>query len=160
MALGHDLGIKPHGIEALLKLRLEKGHVIVGQDTDFDSTPRRIDMTWAVNTKKTDANGEIINWVGRSGVLRTDKQPLDKQLCALVMDAPAPLEGVLIRHTDGEYAGYVTSSTWSPLLRKVLMLGWVRLRDGALPEQVVIDGRTATRSTLPFYDKEGARAKA
>ena len=38
MDLGKDLGIKPHGLDALTRLRLEKGHVIVGQDTDFDST--------------------------------------------------------------------------------------------------------------------------
>jgi sarcosine oxidase subunit alpha len=30
--LGHDLGIRPHGLQALFGLRLEKGHVIVGMD--------------------------------------------------------------------------------------------------------------------------------
>ena len=45
-AAGADLGIRPHGLEALLGLRLEKGHVIVGMDTDFDSTPRRLRMGW------------------------------------------------------------------------------------------------------------------
>ena len=50
MAAGDDLGVRPHGLEALLALRLEKGHVIVGMDTDFDSTPRRLGMEWAVRT--------------------------------------------------------------------------------------------------------------
>jgi glycine cleavage system aminomethyltransferase T len=161
MDLGRDLGIKPHGIEALLKLRLEKGHIIVGQDSDFDSTPRRLNHDWAVKMDKP-------FFVGKQALLRTNAIPLDKQLCALEMDGPAPAEGSLIRHIDApvsgaiqpeDYAGYVTSSTWSPVLGKTVMLGWVRLREGALPDRVLIQGREAVRSTAPFYDKEGARAK-
>ncbi|HLO34681.1 MAG TPA: 2Fe-2S iron-sulfur cluster-binding protein, partial [Candidatus Deferrimicrobium sp.] len=39
---GRDLGIRPHGLQALFGLRLEKGHVIVGMDTELDTTPRRL----------------------------------------------------------------------------------------------------------------------
>jgi len=152
MALGTDLGIKPHGIQTLLQLRLEKGHVIVGQDTDFDSTPRRIDMEWAVRLDKAD-------FVGRQAVLRTNKAPLDKQLVGLEMDAPAPVEGAVIWR-GSEYAGYVTSSAQSHALGKAVMLGWVKLFDGVLPTELTIDGRAARRVSLPFYDKEGRRARA
>jgi glycine cleavage system aminomethyltransferase T len=161
MDAGRDLGIRPHGIEALLKLRLEKGHIIVGQDTDFDSTPRRIAHEWAVKLDRVHADGSTQDFVGRQAIMRTNKQPLDKQLCALEMDdRDAPLEGSLINHIDGSYAGYVTSCTWSPALKKTVALGWVRLIDGALPERVVILGKEARRTSAPFYDKEGARARA
>ncbi|MBI3243837.1 MAG: (2Fe-2S)-binding protein [Chloroflexi bacterium] len=152
LELGADLGIKPHGIETLLKLRLEKGHVIVGQDTDFDTTARRIDMEWALKLDKGD-------FVGRQAVLRTNKELLDKQLAGLEMDGPAPLEGAVIWRGD-EYAGYVTSSAYSPVLGKAVMLGWVKLFDGELPAQVVIEGRPARRAAVPFYDKESNRARA
>jgi glycine cleavage system aminomethyltransferase T len=36
---GAALDIRPHGLDALLLLRLEKGHIIVGQDTDFEYYP-------------------------------------------------------------------------------------------------------------------------
>jgi glycine cleavage system aminomethyltransferase T len=75
------------------------------------------------------------------------------------MENPAPFEGSLIYY-GAEYAGYVTSSFASPLLGKSVMLGWLRLFDGSLPEEVVIDGRRARRVALPFYDKEGLRARA
>jgi glycine cleavage system aminomethyltransferase T len=150
--LGRDLGIKPHGIEALLKLRLEKGHLIVGQDTDFDSTPRRVNMEWAVKMDKRD-------FVGRPAIIRTNKIPLDKQLVALEMENPAPLEGEVLWR-NGEYAGYVTSSFQSPVLGRAIMLAWMKLDDGALPASVTIAGRTARRVAAPFYDKEGARARA
>lgn len=152
LELGASLGIKPHGIQTLLQLRLEKGHVIVGQDTDFDSTPKRIDMEWAVKLDKGD-------FVGRQAVLRTDKVSLDKQLVGLEMESPVPLEGAVIWN-GSEYAGYVTSSAFSPALGKVVMLGWVKLFNGALPSELIINGRPARRVSIPFYDKEGRRARA
>ncbi|MCB0160367.1 MAG: aminomethyltransferase family protein, partial [Caldilineaceae bacterium] len=152
MELGADLGVKPHGIDALLKLRLEKGHIIVGQDTDYDSTPRRIRHEWAVKLDKDD-------FVGRQAVVRTNKIPLDRQLVGLEMEGPAPREGALIYH-GGAFAGYVTSSTWSPVLGKAVMLGWLELCDGALPATVTIDGRPARRVDPPFYDPESSRARA
>ena len=64
MAAGSDLGIRPHGLQALFALRLEKGHVIVGMDTEMDSTPRRLNMEWAVKLDKPD-------FIGRTALLRT-----------------------------------------------------------------------------------------
>jgi glycine cleavage system aminomethyltransferase T len=152
MKLGADLGIKPHGIQTLLQLRLEKGHIIVGQDSDFDSTPRRVNMEWAVKLDKQD-------FVGKVAVLRTNKIPLDKQLVGLEMEAPAPIDGTTIWNGEN-YAGYVTSSTYSHILGKVVMLGWVRLVNGELPTVVKVDGREARRVPTPFYDPEGDRARA
>lgn len=149
---GQDLGVRPHGLEALLKLRLDKGHLIVGQDTDFDSTLRRLGCDWAVHLRKP-------AFVGRQAVMRTNRLPLDRQLCGLAMDGPAPAEGATI-WMGSSLAGVVTSSTWSPTLGKAIMLGWVRLKDQALPDEVTINGRTARRVPTPFYDPEGHRARA
>ena len=33
-------------------LRAEKGYIIVGQDTELDSSPRRVNMDWAVKLEK------------------------------------------------------------------------------------------------------------
>ncbi len=151
MELGADLGIRPHGLEALLKLRLEKGHLIVGQDTDFDSTPRRLAHEWAVRLDKDD-------FVGKLALQRTNRIPLNRQLVGLEMDGEAPAEGAVIWH-DGEYAGYVTSSTWSPTLGRSVMLGWLNLIANRLPEKVTIAGREARRVPTPFYDPEGGRAR-
>jgi sarcosine oxidase subunit alpha len=152
LTLGAGLGVRPHGLEALLKLRLEKGHLLVGQDTDFDSSLRRLGCEWAVQLDKP-------AFVGRQAVIRTNRLPLDRQLCGLEMDGAAPDEGATIWN-GAELAGVVTSSTWSPTLGRSLMLGWVRLRDGALPGEVVINGHPARRVATPFYDPEGRRARA
>ncbi len=151
LELGADLGIRPHGLEALLMLRLEKGHIIVGQDTDYDSTPRRIQHEWMVNLEKP-------AFVGRTAIERTNQMPLDKMLVGFTLADGAPAEGAVIWHDD-QYAGHVTSATWSPLLQQGIALGWLRYINGELPTQVTIDGLNAQRVTLPFYDGEGARAR-
>lgn len=153
---GQGLGIRPHGLETLLKLRLEKGHIIVGQDTDMDSTPRRLHHEWAIKLDKP-------AFIGRQAVLRTNKIALDKQLVGMEMVGQpagyAPLEGGVIWH-QGNYAGIVTSATYSPVLGKTVLLGWLYLQNGELPTEVEIEGKTARRVELPFYDKEASRARA
>lgn len=153
LSAGKKFGIRPHGLEVLTLLRLEKGHIIVHQDTDFDSTPRRLDHEWMVKLDKK-------SFIGRQALLRTNALPLDKQLVGFEMEGrEVPVEGSTLWH-DGEYAGWVTSSDYSHGLKKVVMMGQLYLDSGELPEQVEIDGRPARRVPLPFYDKEGARARS
>ncbi|MGB0384806.1 MAG: glycine cleavage T C-terminal barrel domain-containing protein [Ardenticatenaceae bacterium] len=158
--LGQELGIKPHGVQALRTLRLEKGHIIVGQDSDMSSTPRRLHHEWAVKLSKT-------RFIGRQAILRTNKIEQDRMLVGLEMDENVPFEGEMIwldpstssGHRLKEYVGVVTSSSWSPLLGKVIMLAWLNYVDGKLPTEVTINGHTARRVDLPFYDKEATRAR-
>jgi sarcosine oxidase subunit alpha len=149
MELGEPLGIKPHGLQALFGLRLEKGHVIVGQDTELDSSPRRINMDWAVKLDKP-------AFVGRDALLRTASLPDERRLFGFTMDGPAPLEGSVIR-VNGDVVGHVTSSWDSPLLGHAVLLGWQKRMPHA--DVVEIDGREARVSPVPFYDPEGARAR-
>ncbi|MBM3679088.1 MAG: aminomethyl transferase family protein, partial [Actinobacteria bacterium] len=148
---GEPLGIRPHGLEALLALRLEKGHIVHGQDTDLDATPRRLGMGWAVKMDKGD-------FVGRGALERVDRIPLDRMLVGLELDGPAPPEGSVL-WKDGAFVGQVTSARFSPVLARTVMLGWLDLVDGALPEEVEVDGRVARRVPVPFYDPAGERAR-
>ena len=150
MEAGRDLNVTPHGLQALFALRLEKGHVIVGMDTELDSTPRRLDMDWAVKMDKPD-------FVGRTALARTAPLPDERRLFGYTMDGPAPMEGSPIS-ADGRIVGHVTSSFTSPLLGTAVMLGWQKHRPWA--DVVEIDGRPATVTHTPFYDPEGARARA
>jgi glycine cleavage system aminomethyltransferase T len=152
LAAGADLGVRPHGLDALLTLRLEKGHVIVGQDTDFDSTPRRLGMGWAVKMAKPD-------FVGRHALARVDPLPLDRALVGLEIDGEPPLEGTVL-HRDGAVVGHLTSCRRSHALGISIALGWVDVaEDGELPRAIVCDGRIARVVDLPFYDREGARLR-
>ncbi len=152
MDLGADLGVKPHGIDTLFTLRLEKGHIIVGMDTEADSTPRRLGHDWAVKLEKPE-------FIGRQALLRSYAQPLEKKSVGLVMDGPTPEEGSIIRSGDS-YAGYVTSARFSPVLGHVVMLGWVALGAGGEPVgDLSVDDRPVRIAPTPFYDPGGARAR-
>ena len=153
MASGRDLGIRPHGLQALFGLRLEKGHVIVGMDTELDTTPRRLGMDWAVRMEKP-------AFIGRQSLERTAKLEDERRWFGFAMDGEAPLEGSPIRAPggDGEIVGNVTGSWTSPLLGKALILGWQRRRP--FLDTVAIDGREAVVTPTPFYDPEGLRARA
>ena len=52
MEAGRPFGIGPFGVEAQRILRLEKGHIIVGQDTDGLTHPAEANMEWALGKKK------------------------------------------------------------------------------------------------------------
>jgi glycine cleavage system aminomethyltransferase T len=150
MDAGADFGIRPHGLQALFGLRLEKGHVIVGMDTELDSTPRRLGMEWAVKMGKPD-------FVGRAALARTANLPDRRRLFAFTMDGEAPVEGTPISR-DGDVVGHVTSSFTSPGLGRAVLLGWQKQLPFA--DEVTIDERLATVAHPPFYDREGHRARA
>lgn len=150
--LGTELGVAPHGLQTLQTLRLEKGHIIIGMDTEADSTPRRLGMDWAVKMDK----GEF---VGRAALERTAKIPLTKKLVGLAMDGPAPVDGTPVS-IDGALSGYVTSAAWSPTLGSSVMLAWVDLIDGEVPPTVMVGEREARHVPTPFYDPGGDRARA
>jgi len=152
---GADLGIRPHGLQALFGLRLEKGHIIVGQDTELDTSPRRVGMDWAVKMEKAD-------FLGKRSLERTAGLRDERRLLGFTMPGPAPVEGSVIL-SRGEVVGAVTSSFDSPVLGHAVLLGWLRHRlqpDGAPPMDLEIDGRPATVAETPFFDPSGARARA
>lgn len=157
---GRGLGLVPHGLETLKLLRLEKGHIIIGQDTDFDTSPAKVGLGWAVKMDKP-------YFVGRASLERLASIPLIKQLAPIRFNrSSAPDEGAQLMLND-ERIGYLTSSGYSPLLGHPIALGWVNL-DAAqgLPatvEAVSDNGRRRDTGTIakgPFYDREGVRLRA
>jgi sarcosine oxidase subunit alpha len=150
LAAGADVGIRPHGLQALFGLRLEKGHVIVGMDTELDTTPRRLNMDWAVRMEKP-------AFIGRAALERSAKVADERRWFGFAMVGEAPPEGSPI-WADGEIVGNVTGSWTSPLLGKALLLGWQKRTP--FRDRVEIDGREAIVTPTPFYDPEGRRARA
>ena len=116
--LGHYL-IDDEGVEAQRVLRLEKGHIIIGQDTDAMSTPDEVDMAWAIAKKKAFFIG------GRSIELRR-RHPSKRKLVGFTLEgaeSPLPEESNLVLR-GGEMVGFVTSVARSPALGKVIGLAY------------------------------------
>ena len=146
-----DIEVIPHGLDALRLLRLEKGHIIIGQDTDFDATPDKLNMRWAVKMEKP--------WfVGKPGIERARSYQPARKLVAVRFDNAAPPEGAPLV-VGGENVGYLSSSAWSPVLECGVSLGWAGRVDGAFPTAVTSNGIAGTVISHAFYDPEGERVR-
>jgi sarcosine oxidase subunit alpha len=117
---GEDLGVRPFGIEAQRTLRLEKGHLIVGQDTDGLTKAYSAGLDWAVKLDKDDFVGKpelVWQHERRDGARLVAVQPDDAQI--------VPPEASQIISTDGRILGRITSSRMSPTLNRAICLGQV-----------------------------------
>jgi sarcosine oxidase subunit alpha len=164
LAAGADLGLVPFGVEAQRVLRLEKGHAIVGQDTDALSTPADAGMGWLIKADKPD-------WIGRDAVLaHGDGGPRPDRLVLTgfsVLGPELPAEGAAIVR-DGRAVGRVTSSKYSPTLERPIGLAWVPAADAVdgTPLTIRLGVGTAGATvrgevhTEPFVDAEGVRVRA
>ena len=155
MDAGREFGIRPFGVEAQRLLRLEKGHIIVSQDTDFETTPWKVGMEWAVKMDKPD-------FVGKSSLARSQKREQRDKLVPWTMEPglACPPEGMTIK-IGGEVVGRVTSSRMSPVLGYSLGLGWVTSEHAAEGTRVTIGGVPATvAGGHAFYDPEGGKLRA
>ncbi|MEW5620761.1 2Fe-2S iron-sulfur cluster-binding protein [Pseudomonas putida] len=156
MQAGAGLGIRPFGVETQRLLRLEKGHVIISQDTDGMTHPAEIDMQWAMGRKKP-------FFVGKRSIEILEAQPLKRKLVGFTLPkgSPQPLEGHLV--LDGaDISGNVTSCEYSQTLGQIIGLAYagahqakpgmhipIRVEGGKIVQAQVVK--------LPFYDPENIR---
>ncbi len=156
MEAGKVNNIQPVGIEAQRLLRLEKGHIIIGQDTDGLTTLAELGMNWAVSKKKD-------FFVGKRSIDILGKNDLSRKLVGFELppNSSLPQESNLTLR-DGNIAGRVTSVARSKVLDKVIGLAYVH------PEQTVVDTQFEIKLSdgerlmakvvqIPFYDPDAKR---
>lgn len=158
MEAGKRFGIRPFGVEAQRMLRLEKGHIIIGQDTDGLTTPYEANLGWAVKMDKR-------FFIGQRSLRILQKKPLKQILVGFLLDEGglAPKECHLII-SGNRIVGRVTSVGYSEALGRVVGLAFI---DPALSQpgtrfSIRVDGGTLVTAQVvrtPFYDPEGQRQK-
>jgi sarcosine oxidase subunit alpha len=163
VAAGQGMGVMPYGTEALHVLRAEKGFIMIGDETDGTVTPLDLNLGWAVSKKKAD-------FLGKRGMERSHlSDPERWKLVGL-----ESLDGSVI--PEGAYAvapgvnangqrnteGRVTSTYWSPTLKRGIAMGLIRRGPERMGEIVTFPkiggGEVKARIVDPVvYDKEGAK---
>ena len=158
MQAGKRLGIQPFGVEAQRLLRLEKGHLIVGQDTDALTNPFEADVAWAIGKNKP-------FFVGSRSLDIVRKKPLLRRLVGIAFPAghrgALPEECCLII-TRGEITGRITSIAKRSTLGRPIAMAFVRpdMAEAGRKIQIRLEnGRLveAETASLPFYDAKNAR---
>lgn len=157
---GADLGVGAFGVEAQRIMRLEKGHFIVGQDTDGLTLGFGADLGWLIKLDKADFTGkpELV-WQHERGNYShlVGLQPVDPTI--------VPAEACQLVEGRNTIVGRVTSSRMSPTLGRSIGLGYVaahlatpgttvtcQLTDGRRVPLRVMDG-------LAHFDPDGSRMR-
>lgn len=158
LAEGAELGVVPYGIETVLLLRLEKGYLHVGVDTDGTTCPADVGWGGAAARKAAD-------FIGRRSLARGENLRPDRlQLVGLTADGGGPLvPGAHLRlaGTREGSDGWVTSAGFSPALGRTIALAMLRGGRARIGEAVAVHDLArqgaATVVATPFYDTEGKR---
>ena len=156
---GNDLGASPFGIEAQRVMRLEKGHLIIGQDTDGLTNAANLGLGRFIKFAKSDFVGKPeIKWQSESddGFRLVGVRPLDPSL--------VPPEASQI--VDGNQSiGRVTSSRMPPTLKRAICLAVVPERLSRAGVSLTIrlpDGRDIVAQVTErrvHFDPEGVRLR-
>jgi sarcosine oxidase subunit alpha len=154
MEAGREFGVKPFGLEPQRLLRLQKMHILVGQDTDSESTPFGAAMPWIVKLDKEQ------DFIGKWALQHYENEQLETALVGFTLaNGHVPTEGAVVMPENGSPMGQVTSARFSQQLDRVIGMAWVPsalAKDGARitisDEDRRIEGEVQTR---PFYDPDG-----
>jgi sarcosine oxidase subunit alpha len=155
---GKDYQIAAFGVEAQRVLRLEQGHLIIGQDTDGLTTPIEANLEWAVKMDK-------LFFIGQRSLKVVAKRPVKHKLVGFILEADIvtpPQECHLVIDRN-DIAGRVTSIAFSPTLQRYIGLAYVT-PELATKKQFFIrlSDRTFVSATIchtPFYDPDNLRQK-
>jgi sarcosine oxidase subunit alpha len=156
---GRPHGLRPFGVEAQRILRLEKGHLIVGQDTDGLTDPFEANSRWAVSMKKPFFVGQ------RSLRILEARGPRQKLVGIEVLDpARAPQESHLVID-GGAIAGRLTSVARSRTLNKTIGLAMLApaLAQPGREIRIRVDAGEPLAARVvatPFYDPQNLRQRA
>ena len=133
-------------------LRLQKLHILVGQDTDAESNPLEAAMPWIVKFDKEE------DFIGRWALEAVAERGDEKNLVGFtVANGAVPTEGAAVV-AGGRPIGLITSSRFSPKLQRTIGMAWVpaSLADDGTELTIADDGRriTAQVHKAPFYDPD------
>lgn len=157
---GESLGVAPFGLEAQRIMRLEKGHFIVGQDTDGLSKAPTTGMIGLLKFDKDDWAGKPeVAWALEGDYPRIVAiQPTDP---SIVPDEACQI----LREGTKDIVGRITSSRFSPTLDRAVCLGQVTPEfagpDTTLTVQLV-NGEQITARVMQHhahFDPEGERLR-
>lgn len=161
MDAGADLRVGAFGLEAQRIMRLEKGHFIVGQDTDAVTQAHAAGLDWLVKLDKDDFAGKPeLTWEASrtDGTRLVAVQPIDPEL------VPPEASQIVSGHKTIE--GRITSSRFSPTLGRSICLAMVseRLTGAGTIVTILLPDRTRVPARVmehhAQYDPEGTRLRA
>jgi sarcosine oxidase subunit alpha len=158
---GKEFGIRLFGLEAQNVLRLEKGHIITGQESEIRATLHDLGLGFLWYRDKPEAKT-----VGAPALRFTEHQEGRMKLVGIEMEKPSrpPKDGAIV--VDSEIRGHVCTGRYSLTLKKSIGLALVEDHLSELRTRLAIFEEGMGKNRLyarvvstPFYDPEGERLR-
>ena len=158
---GQPHGLKPLGLTALDKLRIEAGLIFAGSEFDDQTDPFEAGIGFTVPLKSKDDD-----FIGRDALLKRKENPQRKLVGLELRGEEISLKGDCI-HVGRQQVGTVTSATKSPILKKNIALSRIDTKYADLGTQVEVGKLDGYQKRLPavvvplsFYDPEKKRPRS
>jgi sarcosine oxidase subunit alpha len=155
---GTNAGLRPFGVEAQRILRLEKGHIIVGQDTDGVTNPFEAGMTRMLRQNKP-------FFVGQRSLKALQSRGDRQQLIGFsIAAAQVPLAESNLAIHKSDIIGRITSVAYSAALGRTIGLALLTPAAAIIGNTVQFRDdhgamHAATLVAPPFYDPVGERQR-
>jgi aminomethyltransferase len=149
---GETFGIEPCGLGARDTLRLEAGMCLYGNDIDEDTTPLEARLSFVVKFQKS-------NFLGKDALLKQKNEGIKRKRVGIRMiESGIPRPKFKVYNDKGEEIGYMTSGTFSPLLKYGIGMAYVEVSEAQKGNtvRIKIRGKLAKGEIVsyPFYDTE------
>jgi sarcosine oxidase subunit alpha len=159
---GQEFGIRNFGVEAQNVLRMEKGHIIIGQESEQRTNLLDVGLGFLWDRRKTDAKT-----IGAAALRQAENDAGRLTLVGIRMEGStrAARDGSLI--VDNKVRGYVATMRKSFTSGKAVGMALVesQLADIGTRLEIFEDECNGMRLyarvvPMPFYDPEGERMKS
>lgn len=161
---GEEFGVMPYGTEALHVMRAEKGFIMIGDETDGTVIPQDLGLGWAISKKKAD-------YLGKRAQERKHMTDPDRWLLvgletldgSVLPDGVYAIDEGVNENGQRKVQGRVTSTYYSPMLKKGIAMGLVKHGPARMGEvlEFPADGGKVIQARIVdpvFYDKAGEKA--
>jgi len=148
--VGKAFRIEPCGLGARDTLRLEAGMCLYGSDIDEKTTPLEARLSFVVKFQKG-------NFIGKDALLKQKSEGIKRKRVGIRMtESGIPRPKFEICDDKGEGIGYMTSGTFSPLLKCGIGMAYVKIDQAQKGNIVNVKIRNKLAKgkivSFPFYD--------
>ena len=157
---GKSFGMEPCGLGARDTLRLEAGMCLYGNDIDENTSPLEARLSFVVKFQKG-------NFIGKGALLKQKNEGIKRKRVGIRMiERGIPRPSFEIYADNNEKIGYITSGTYSPLLKYGIGMAYIQTVQAQKGNMVNVKMRNrlvkAKIVSFPFYDTEkyGYKRKA
>lgn len=129
--------VKPAGLGVQETLRLESGFCYYGKDIDEQKTPIEANLQWTLGKRRL----KELNFNGAHIIDKQLKTGIEMKRVGFLLNdsSTVPKRFDKIYSLDGlQVIGYITSSTFSPVLQKPIAMGYIQIKESTKKNSVKI----------------------